>query len=113
MNEKVNIGELTNYIKKNINDSIKNDVYLNYILLEKTISLSDKIKAYAFKCHMAQNLKDNLSLIFYSFKCFKLYITNYKNKELLDSDSFTIAKALLRVQLSLKKFYNLFAFFLY
>jgi ubiquitin C-terminal hydrolase len=111
MNEKVNIGELTNYIKKNINDSIKNDVYLNYILLEKTISLSDKIKAYAFKCHMAQNLKDNLSLIFYSFKCFKLYITNYKNKELLDSDSFTIAKALLRVQLSLKKFYNLFAFF--
>ena len=111
MNEKVNIGELTNYIKKNINDSIKNDTYLNYILLEKTISLSDKIKAYAYKCQMAQNLKDNLSLIFYSLKCFNLYIINQNNKELLDSDAFIIAKALLRVQLSLKKFYNLFAFF--
>ena len=111
MNEKVNIGELTNYIKKNINDSIKNDTYLNYILLEKTISLSDKIKAYAYKCQMAQNLKDNLSLIFYSLKCFNLYIINQNNKELLDSDAFIIAKALLRVQLTIKKFYNLFAFF--
>ena len=111
MNEKVNIGELTNYIKKNINDSIKNATYLNYILLEKTISLSDKIKAYAYKCQMAQNLKDNLSLIFYSLKCFNLYIINQNNKELLDSDAFIIAKALLRVQLTIKKFYNLFAFF--
>ena len=60
MNEKVNIGELTNLIKKNLTD-VKNDTYLNYILLEKTISLSDKIKAYELKCRISSFIKDNFS----------------------------------------------------
>ena len=59
MNETINIGELTNQIKKNSSDNIKNDTLLNYVLLEKTISLSDKIKAYGNKNLFNKNLKDN------------------------------------------------------
>ena len=110
MNEKVNIGELTNLIKKNLTD-VKNDTYLNYILLEKTISLSDKIKAYELKCRISSFIKDNFSLIYFSFKCLKLYISNKTNKELLDSDTFNIGKALYRASIVLKQNYPLLSFF--
>ncbi len=111
MNEKINIGELSNIIKKFPKESVKNDTLLNYSLLEKTISLSDKIKTYGNKCLYAQKLNDNFSLIFYSFKCLKLYYKYNNNKELLDTDSFVIGKALYRVSLFIKKSYPLFSFF--
>ena len=111
MNEKINIGELSNIIKKFPKESVKNDTLLNYSLLEKTISLSDKIKTYGNKCLYAQKLNDNFSLIFYSFKCLKLYYKYNNNKELLDTDSFVIGKALYRVSLFIKQSYPLFSFF--
>ena len=111
MNEKINIGELTNQIKKNSSDNIKNDTLLNYVLLEKTISLSDKIKAYGNKNLFNKNLKDKFSLIYYSFKCLNLYIKNSNNKELLDSNIFVICKALCRISSFFNLEYPLFSFF--
>ena len=111
MNEKINIGELTNQIKKNSSDNIKNDTLLNYVLLEKTISLSDKIKAYGNKNLFNKNLKDKFSLIYYSFKCLNLYIKNSDNKELLDSNMFVICKALCRISSFFNLEYPLFSFF--
>ena len=81
MTERINIEKIFNLIKNNKDVFMGNDTLVNYVLLEKTISLSEKIKAYVEKSIYAIKMKDNYSFYFYISKNIHLYL---KNKETIE-----------------------------
>ena len=93
--EKINVSELNNLIKKNNNtDKIKIDSYITYILLEKTIMLDEKIKAYGNRTAINYLLKDNQTINYSINKLVNIYLKH--KKELINTDCFIIIKALWR-----------------
>ena len=97
--EKINIPVINNLIKKNNNnDNIKKDVYITYILLEKTLMIDEKIKAYGNRTAINYQLKDNQTIIYSVNKLINIYIKN--KKDLIHTDYFIIIKALWRAAIN-------------
>jgi hypothetical protein len=96
--EKINISELANFIRNNPkNEKNKSDACITYILLEKTIMIDDKIKAYGNRSAFSLQMKDYQTLNYTANKLINLYL---KNQNIIHSDGFIICKALMRTAMN-------------
>lgn len=111
MTERINIEKIFNLIKNNKDDFMGNDTLVNYILLEKTISLSEKIKAYVEKSIYAIKMKDNYSFYFYISKIIHLYLKNKENRDLSQENLFITAHSLYKASIYFQKNFPLLSIF--
>ena len=111
MTERINIEKIFNLIKNNKDDFMGNDTLVNYILLEKTISLSEKIKAYVEKSIYAIKMKDNYSFYFYISKIIHLYLKNKENRDLSQENLFITAHSLYKASIYFQENFPLLSIF--
>jgi len=111
MCERVNVEKILGMIKNNKNDIIKNDTLINYILLEKTLSLSEKIKALLDKSINALKINDILSFNYFSSKVTNLYLKNKENRNLSDEDLLIISNSIYEASIKFENLYPLLSIF--
>ena len=111
MCERVDVEKIFDMIKTNKNDIIKNDTLINYILLEKTLSLSEKIKAIIEKSVFALKINDIFSFIFFISKIIKLFLKNKENRNLSDDDLLIISNSIYEASIKIENICPLLSIF--